>query len=222
MNWIYDLYSNEFFGVILFTVIGVLAVLFILILILGKMDEQKRKKAEAKEEDAMKDVTPEAVKVEVPISTEKVEEEPVVPVEEVKEPEPMEEEMVVSVEVPEEEIAPVTFEPEPEEENYSTSFLGLEEIEKSLNVETVTPVVEEEVVSEPEVEEAPKTQVLQDQFSSVYVTPSASKPEVKKSVPDMDFELPKPKAATPKKEESTVPGLTFFSDVEAETYDIEK
>lgn len=240
MEFLYKLYSNEYFGVILFTIIGILAFLFILILILGKIDEKKSKQAIKESEDAFKDVTPEAVALEAPVNVAQpvVELEPTIDEEQPIMEEAIEESPVEIIEEPEEVIEPITMS---ESDPFANSYLDLSEIERSLNntieepqpkeeITFMTPDLEEkEAVTNITASEPAKVTPMPDQFSSVYVNHSVDvptvHPEEENDAPDMEFELPKKVTETtseaePKQEE--VPGLMIFPDIESETYEIHK
>lgn len=239
MEFLYKLYGNEYFGVILFTIIGILAFLFILILILGKIDEKKSKQAEKEAEDALKDVTPAAVAVEAPavVSNPAIEIQPEISVEQPVMEEAVDVAPIEIVEEPEEEvIEPVTM---TESDPFANAYLDLSEIERSLNSTLEEPQVQEEVtfvtpnlgteeaVTTMTTSEPAKVTARPDQFSSVYVNHSVDIPTTQVAEPedDMDFELPK-KAVEPKENtevhQEEVPGLMIFPEIESETYDINK
>ena len=201
------LYSNQYFGIVLFAIIGILALLFIIVLILALRDAKKRKHIE--------DVTIESDKAEdmanvafasyndVPVKVEVKENDQV---QAVKEDKVEKEDNVVEIKASEDESfdnvtveAPTTM----PNENSNSLFPDLEIGKPDIN-EIDKP---EEEKKEPIVEEvAPKEEVAEpvlkpqqpEQFSSIYVTPGA----------------------IPKKEEDSVPTpteLPNFADIPAPT-----
>lgn len=190
------LYSNQYFGVVLFAVIGILALLFIIVLILALRDAKKRKQIE--------DVTLESDKEEemANVAFAKVNDNPVnlEVKEDIPQEEPKKEEDIVEIKPTESDgfdsvvvEAPTTM---PVEDNKSL-FPDLE-IDKPVADEAVSiePSIEEPVKEElkQEVVEQPKEEVSEEpvlkpqqpeQFSSIYVTPGAipKKEEEKVSTP---------------------------------------
>ena len=189
------LYSNQYFGVVLFAIIGLLSLLFIIVLILALRDVKKRKHIEdvTEESDKAEDMANVAfasfndVPVKVEVKEEKLSTE-------------AKEDNVVEIKSSQEGAfenvaveAPTTM---PEEDSKSL-FPDLE-IDKPIANETVNisnsveePIKEEikqEVTEEPkqEVTEEPVLKPQQpEQFSSIYVTPGAipKKEEEKVSTP---------------------------------------
>ena len=191
------LYSNQYFGIVLFAIIGILALLFIIVLILALRDDKKRKQIE--------DVTIESDKAEdmanvafasyndVPVKVEVKADDQVQPV---KEDKPETEDNVVEIKTLQDESfdsvtveAPTTM----PDENSASLFPDLEIGKPDIN-EIDKP---EEEKKEPIVEEAPKEEVTEpvlkpqqpEQFSSIYVTPGAIPKKEEDSV-SIPTELP--------------------------------
>ena len=185
------LYSNQYFGIVLFAIIGILALLFIIVLILALRDAKKRKQIE--------DVTIESDKAEdmanvafasyndVPVKVEVKADDQVQPV---KEDKPETEDNVVEIKTLQDESfdsvtveAPTTM----PDENSASLFPDLEIGKPDIN-EIDKP---EEEKKEPIVEEAPKEEVTEpvlkpqqpEQFSSIYVTPGAISKKEEETIP---------------------------------------
>ena len=185
------LYSNQYFGIVLFAIIGILALLFIIVLILALRDDKKRKQIE--------DVTIESDKAEdmanvafasyndVPVKVEVKADDQVQPV---KEDKPETEDNVVEIKTLQDESfdsvtveAPTTM----PDENSASLFPDLEIGKPDIN-EIDKP---EEEKKEPIVEEAPKEEVTEpvlkpqqpEQFSSIYVTPGAISKKEEETIP---------------------------------------
>lgn len=81
MDFLYKLYSNENFGIILFVIISILVLAFLIILFFGKKDEKLRKLAETKKLEINQNEEAEVAfqDVEEPINLEIPQEEPEVP-----------------------------------------------------------------------------------------------------------------------------------------------
>lgn len=230
MEFLEKLYSKEYFAPVLFTVIAILAVLFIIVLILALRDAKKKKNVEGGTNDAFAKVSEEPQEINVNVSSSEPTEVPVIT--ENKEEEVKSESVVSSVEP-----TPTGFEnvevPAPVEESNETPIVT----EAPAPFATPTPEVPEEPqdikidsipdVDTPDVtkaendldsiaasllsdyqkekEEKVETPTVQpNEFSSVGITPNTLPVEEEKSfdIPNLnDIPVPQPVRVT---ETSTV------------------
>lgn len=144
MDFLEKLYSKEYFAPVLFTVIAILAVLFVIVLILALRDAKKKKALEnAAANDAFAKVNEEPQEVNISVATPEV-------------PEVKEENVVNSVEA-----TPAGFEnvevPAPVVESNETPIVT------APTFEAATPDVPVEEPQDIKIEEAPKVEVNQEQ-----------------------------------------------------------
>ena len=213
MNFLYKLYEQQYFGIVLFIIIMILLLLFLIILFFGKKDQkeqlEKTKKLELANENTNKDK--DGFKETIENTKELV-------IPEIEQP-VFEQEVVKTPEVP-------AFEPVNVENTYEAKedidINGLFELPQTPEVPEAPAFEPKEEVFEP-VKPNVEPKPVDAPFSSVY-----TEPKKEESVP---FEMPKlmemPKLKT---EEETITNNIFeenkenniFDSIENETYNIRK
>ena len=229
MEFLEKLYSQEYFAPVLFTIIAILAVLFVIVLILALRDAKKKKGVEGGTNDAFAKVSEEPQEInvnvsnpeptEVPVITENKEEEvkeenvisSVEPTatgfENVEVPAPVEEnnETPIVAEAPAPSIEPVVAAPEEPQDIKIDSIPEVEtpEVEKAENdLDSIAASLLSDYQKENE-EKVETPSVQPNEFSSVGITPNTLPVEEEKNdMPNLsDIPVPQPVRVT---ETSTV------------------
>lgn len=217
MEFLYKLYDQQYFGIILFIVIAVLLLLFLIILFFGKKDEKRKLEETRKLElaqannDTFKEVDGNTKELVIP----EIEQPEIAKVEETVEP-------ISEVRV---EQTPVENIETPVEENTIEPKIDIDSLFELPEDNEV--VLDNKVVEEPKVEFEPvqevKTAPVEPPLSSVFVEPK--KEEANPFDMPKLMDMPKLKEEeTPKEEsnnvfeEETVETNNIFDNIENETY----
>ena len=228
MEFIEKLYSNELFAPILFTIVGILAVLFVVVLILALRDAKKSKKdvvEVANNVDEFNKMSEEVV--ETPIATNELEEKEEVKEEVINNVIPVSDSFEeVTIEAPETELEEDN---KIKIENEEVASIELERAENDLDEIAATLLKEYQKEKEDDEEVVEKPQVAEQQISPVFVTPDTIpvKEEEKESIemPILnDIPVPQPVRVVQSSQiiDSSKKENVSINDIETEEYNIKR
>ncbi len=229
MEFIERLYSNELFAPILFTIVGILAVLFVVVLILALRDAKKSKKDVVEVADNTEEFNKISEEVvETPIETKEEENELVKDESVINNLTPISDNFEeVSIEAPETELKD---DGKIKIENEEVASIELERAENDLDEIAATLLKEYQKEESEEDEVIDKPQVAEKQISPVFVTPDTlpAKEEEKEAEIEMpslsDIPVPQPVRVVQSSQiiDSSKKESFSINDIETEEYNLKR